>query len=269
MNENNFLLNARVQKKLHLIFTTSIILSCFFINLPTAWLTFSILLIISMFFLTGNFAERFKKIINHPGGISVICLFFLFVGGTLYSNASWDIKLEFLIKYSKILLVPILICSVNSEKIRSYSINFFILRNNNTNIILYISSLYLIFFYLFDFLNNIKYAIFFKNTFLYLFVVSLAYSFVTEKQKLKITLFLLLFILIMIIEASSSSIFFSIFTLLCFIFCLFFLNKKKLAIFALLFLFFLTFIFQFSKYHQRLQLSKTNPKNNYEIFSLT
>jgi O-antigen ligase len=127
MNENNFLLNARVQKKLHLIFTTSIILSCFFINLPTAWLTFSILLIISMFFLTGNFAERFKKIINHPGGISVICLFFLFVGGTLYSNASWDIKLEFLIKYSKILLVPILICSVNSEKIRSYSINFFIL----------------------------------------------------------------------------------------------------------------------------------------------
>lgn len=148
-------------------------------------------------------------------------------------------------------------------KEKSISINFF-LRNNKINFILYISCFYLFFFYTFDFLNNIKYAIFLKNTFLYLFVVSLAYLFFIEKKKLKKIFFFFLYLIIIIIEASSSSIFYSIFSFLCFIFCLIFLNKKKIAIIALLFLFFITAIFQFSKYYQRLQLIKITPINNYE-----
>jgi hypothetical protein len=113
-------------------------------------------------------------------------------------------------------------------------------------------------------LNNIKYAIFLKNTFLYLFVVSLAYLFSLEKKKLEKIFFFLLYLIIIFIEASTSSIFYSIFSFLCFIFCLFFLNKKKLAIFFLAFLFFFASVFQFSKYHQRLELLKISPKNNYE-----
>jgi len=239
-----------------------------FFNTLKISLLFSLLL--SPFFFYKTHFNNNKLLIPY---LHILC-FLLFVFYCL--GFFFDVKFDF---FDPILInktINILLLSFSSFlfgyfflniflKNKSLRINFFILKNNNTNIILYISSLYLIFFYLFDFLNNIKYVIFFKNAFLYLFVVSLAYFFVIEKHKLKKTIFLLLFILVMIIEASSSSIFFSIFTLLCFIFCLFFLNKKKLAIFALLFLFFLTFIFQFSKTHQRLQLSKANPKNNYEI----
>lgn len=78
-------------------------------------------------------------------------------------------------------------------------------------------------------------------------------------------LFLFLFLIIIIIEASSSSIFFSLFSFLCFIFCLFFLNRKKLAIVALLFLFFFSILFQFSKYQQRLEIGLLPAKNNYEL----
>lgn len=136
-------------------------------------------------------------------------------------------------------------------KEKLFRISFFKLEHNNKHIILYISLLYLFVFYIFNFDHFSKYLIFFKNSFFYLLAVSLANYFAKTKSKINKILFLFLFLILLFIDASSSLIFTSIFVFSCFVFSLFFLEKKKTAIVFLLFLLFFGTIFQVSKSFQR------------------
>jgi len=136
-------------------------------------------------------------------------------------------------------------------KEKSFKISFFKLEHNNKHTILYISFTYLFIFYILNFDHFSKYLIFFKNSFFYLLAVSLANYFAKTKCKINKMLFLFLFLILLFIDASSSSIFTSIFVFSCFVFSLFFLEKKKTAIVFLLFLLFFGTIFQISKSFQR------------------
>jgi hypothetical protein len=136
-------------------------------------------------------------------------------------------------------------------KKKIFKISFFKLEHNNKHTILYISLIYLFIFYIFNFDHFSKYLIFFKNSFFYLLAVSLANYFTKTKCKINKILFLFLFLILLFIDASSSSIFTSIFIFSCFVFSLFFLEKKKIAIVFLLFLLFFGTIFQISKSFQR------------------
>ena len=148
-------------------------------------------------------------------------------------------------------------------KNRTVKLNYFKLEYNNRHIILYISLIYLIFYFIFDLSYLSKYFIFFKNSFFYLLAVSLANYLVQKKNKTSKILFSLLFLILLLLDMSTSSIFISISVLSCFVFCIFFLKKKKLALIFVIFLIFFGYIFQVSKYNYR-QLLISNNNFAYE-----
>ena len=115
------------QSTVQFLLTSSIILACFSVNLPTAWMGASTILILSMFLLGGDFSAKFKKIMNHPSGIATLLFFVIILLGVFYSSGYWDMKIKFLQKYTKLLLIPIILSSVSTPKIRSYGVYAFML----------------------------------------------------------------------------------------------------------------------------------------------
>jgi O-antigen ligase len=115
------------QSVVQFLLTSSIILACFSVNLPTAWMGASTILILIMFLLGGDFGEKFKKIINHPSGVATLLFFAIIVLGVFYSSGYWDIKIKFFQKYTKLLLIPVIWSSVSDPKIRSYGVYAFVL----------------------------------------------------------------------------------------------------------------------------------------------
>jgi O-antigen ligase len=115
------------QSAVQFLLTSSIILSCFSVNLPTAWMSASTVLILSMFLLGGDFNAKFKKIMNHPSAVATLLFFAIIVLGVFYSSGYWDMKIKFFQKYTKLLLIPVILSSVSTPKIRSYGVYAFVL----------------------------------------------------------------------------------------------------------------------------------------------
>jgi len=115
------------QSTIQFLLTSSIILACFSVNLPTAWMGASTILILIMFLLGGDFREKFKIIMNHPSSLAIFLFLAITLLGVLYSSGDWDMKMNFFQKYIKFLLIPIIFCSISSPKIRSYGVYAFIL----------------------------------------------------------------------------------------------------------------------------------------------
>lgn len=156
----------------------------FFITLK---ITLLFCLILSPFFFYNKYFTNSKLFIPY---LHVFCLllFLFYCLGLLVQLKFFSSETHLISK-----VINILLLSMSSLfagyfildfffKNRSIKINFF-LRNSKINFILYISTTYLIFFYALSLFNNIKYAVFLKNVFLYLFIVSLAYFFSQEKKK--------------------------------------------------------------------------------------
>jgi O-antigen ligase len=115
------------QSAVQFLLTSSIILACFSVNLPTAWMSASTVLILSMFLLGGDFNAKFKKIMNHPSAVATLLFFAIIVLGVFYSSGYWDMKIKFFQKYTKLLLIPVILSSVSTPKIRSYGVYAFVL----------------------------------------------------------------------------------------------------------------------------------------------
>lgn len=158
----------------------------FFITLK---ITLLFCLILSPFFFYNIYFTNSKLFIPY---LHVFCFLLFF-----FYCLSLLVQLKFFFSETHLIskVINILLLSMSSLfagyfildfflKNRSIKINFF-LRNSKINFILYISTIYLIFFYAFSLFNNIKYAVFLKNVFLYLFIVSLAYFFSQEKKNKK------------------------------------------------------------------------------------
>ena len=149
-------------------------------------------------------------------------------------------------------------------KKKEIKINFLKLENNNQHFILYISLIYLFFFCLVK--QNyffFKYLVYFKNMFFFLLAVSLANYFAKKKNFIKKIIFLFLFLFLLFIEASNSLIFNSFIVLSCFLFCLFFLDQKKLFFIFMLFSIVIFSILQASKtLHRHIILENSNAKGN-------
>ena len=149
-------------------------------------------------------------------------------------------------------------------KKKEIKINFLRLEHNNQHFILYISLIYLFLFFLVK--QNyffFKYLVYFKNMFFFLLAVSLANYFAEKKNIIKKIIFLFLFLFLLFIEASNSLIFNSFFVFSCFLFCLFFLNKKKIFFIFMLFSIVIFSILQASKtFHRHIILENLNTKGN-------
>ena len=104
-----------------------IVLTCFSINLPTAWMTIFTTLTILVWTFSGNFNTKFQRIIHHPAAIVTILLFLLYSLSLFYTSASSDESIKFILKYAKLLLIPIIISSIDHKEVRSYGLNAFLL----------------------------------------------------------------------------------------------------------------------------------------------
>ncbi len=95
------------------------------IVLPTAFMSTATGLLMAFWLVSGNYKIKFKRIVDNPAAIATAALFILYAIGTLYSSASWDYSLKFLMKYDKLLFIPLIISVLHSEKYRVYALNTF------------------------------------------------------------------------------------------------------------------------------------------------
>jgi O-antigen ligase len=119
-------LKISFQKKMEKFFNFFILLACFSVSMPTAWMSFSTAMIIIFWLLTGNFKEKFKHINHNPVAISVLGLLFIYFFAMFYSTAEWSMRGIFFLKYFKLILIPILISTINSDALRKKALNAFL-----------------------------------------------------------------------------------------------------------------------------------------------
>jgi O-antigen ligase len=113
-----------------------IILACFSLNLPIAWLSISSGIIVFLWVLKFDYIPSFKVLEKNPAALISLALIILYLIGFIFTKASWDLGLKFFMKYTKLLLIPIIISISPSERIRSLGLKAFLL---SSLIILFIS----------------------------------------------------------------------------------------------------------------------------------
>jgi len=113
-----------------------IILACFSLQLPIAWLSISSGLIVVLWILKFDYLTSFKALKRNPAAVVALALLGLYLLGLIFTKASWGLGLKFFLKYTKLLLIPIIISISPSERIRSLGLKAFLF---SSLIILFIS----------------------------------------------------------------------------------------------------------------------------------
>jgi len=108
------------------MFNFFLVLACFSISLPTAWMSFSSAMLLLFWLLTGNFKDKLIRIKSNPLAVAVIYLLLIYLIGMFYSSADWSLRETFFLKYFKLILIPILISSVSSDALRKKALNAFL-----------------------------------------------------------------------------------------------------------------------------------------------
>lgn len=104
-----------------------IIFSCFSIVLPTAWISITTGLILIFWLISGQYKEKFIRILHNPAALSALAVFSFYIIGVFYSSVSFNEAKIFLLKYLKLILIPIIISIIDSNKMRDYAFNAFLL----------------------------------------------------------------------------------------------------------------------------------------------
>ncbi len=113
-----------------------IILACFSLHLPIAWLSISSGLIVILWILKFDYISSFKTLKKNPAALITLAFVALYLIGLIFTKASWDLGLKFFMKYAKLLLIPIIISISPSDRIRSLGLKAFLF---SSLIILFIS----------------------------------------------------------------------------------------------------------------------------------
>jgi O-antigen ligase len=115
------------KSKINKIIPFLIIFSAFAVSLPTAWLSISLSLLLIFWIISGNYALKIKKMYSNPVAMASLFLFGAYLISFFYSSANLHMKTTFLLKYAKLLLIPLVISISPSKKIVNYSLNAFLL----------------------------------------------------------------------------------------------------------------------------------------------
>lgn len=103
-----------------------IVFASFSNTLPTAFMSWAMGLFFILWFTSGNYNGKLNRINHNPAALASVALFGLYAIGVFYSSAQWDESLNFLMKYHKLLFIPLIISVLDSEKYREYAINAFL-----------------------------------------------------------------------------------------------------------------------------------------------
>ena len=93
-----------------------IIFACFSIAMPTAWVSVASAFLLFAWIISGKYSEKFKLIYKNPAAISVLILFSFYCIGSVYSSGNIKESGTFLLKYAKLLIIPIIISVVRTKK---------------------------------------------------------------------------------------------------------------------------------------------------------
>jgi O-antigen ligase len=103
-----------------------IIFACFSLAMPTAWVSIASAILLFAWIISGKYSEKFKLIYKNPAAISVLILFSFYCIGAVYSSGTIKESGTFLLKYTKLLIIPMVISVVTTKKIRHYGMNAFL-----------------------------------------------------------------------------------------------------------------------------------------------
>ena len=103
-----------------------IIFASFSIVLPTAWMSITSGMILIFWIISSSYSEKFRRILNNPAALSALILFGFYLIGVLYSSVAFEESRVFLMKYQKLLLIPIIVSVIDSNKVRNYALNAFL-----------------------------------------------------------------------------------------------------------------------------------------------
>jgi O-antigen ligase len=120
-----------------------ILFSCFSIAMPTAWLSVSTSLLLIAWIISGNWRD-FYSMKDNPAVITALLFLLAYLVSVFYATTSWKESFHYLFKYAKLILIPIIVTSVYSKKIRAYAIYAFLTSIFLTLIISYFNWLHLI-----------------------------------------------------------------------------------------------------------------------------
>jgi O-antigen ligase len=118
--------NKAYKETLQNFFNFLVVFSCFAITLPTAWSSIFSGLILITWMIYGSPIKKVKLAFLNPGLKGTLLLILLYVLAAFYSSTDFSSSIHFLLKYSKLLLIPLILGSIDSEKIRNYGINAFL-----------------------------------------------------------------------------------------------------------------------------------------------
>lgn len=131
-------MTANYFKLTHSATVWAIIFACISINLPTTFMSVAYILIIIFWLLSGNYKSKINTIRANPGAIATLALLLVYITGVFYSSASLEESLKSLLKYQKLILIPLIISTLTEEKFQKYALNGFLI---STVIVLSISYL--------------------------------------------------------------------------------------------------------------------------------
>src|SRR5690349_5780387 len=100
-----------------------IIIASLSTTLRTAVLSTSLGLLVLAWLFSANYTSKFERVKHNPAALAALALFVLYGIGTLYSSADWDMRLEFLGKYHKLLYIPLIVSVMDADKYRRYALN--------------------------------------------------------------------------------------------------------------------------------------------------
>ena len=100
--------------------------SAFSLALPTALTSISTGLFVIAWILSLRFAEKLHRIRTNPGAIIAIALFVLYCFGVLYSSADWGARLHGVLKYHKLLYIPMIVGLLVDDRWRRRCLDAFI-----------------------------------------------------------------------------------------------------------------------------------------------
>jgi O-antigen ligase len=108
------------------IMSALIIFACFSIAMPTAWISVASAILLFAWVISGDYSRKFKIIFRNPAAVSVLILFCLYLIATVYSSGTFKESGTFLLKYAKLLIIPIIISVVKTKKIRDDGMRAFL-----------------------------------------------------------------------------------------------------------------------------------------------
>lgn len=104
-----------------------IIAAAFSINLPVAFGSLSLGLILIFWLISGDYQKKCCLIAGNPGALVALALLALYALGIAYSSASLTESSHYFLKYLKLLLIPVIVTTLFCERYRKHVINAFLI----------------------------------------------------------------------------------------------------------------------------------------------